>query len=127
MNLDFAKSMEESSDAELIKIVTIDRNDYQKVALIAAEKELSRRNLSSEQISSAKKINEVQKVIKDTKANAPLDFHWKILAVIFPGVFQIIISGILKGDGYDRKAKELTKWTLIGIGFYILIIYISTA
>jgi hypothetical protein len=122
MNFDFAKSMKEISDTELIKIVTLDRNDYEEAALIAAENELTSRNLSLEQISAAKKTNEEQKFIRDTKANTPLDFHWKILALVFPGVFQIIISGIFKGDGYDKKATELTKWTLLGIGFYILLI-----
>ena len=114
--------MQKASDAELIKILTADRSDYQEDAIVAAEKELTRRNLPVEQIESVKNDNAVQLKIKEARANAPLDFHWKVLAVIFPGIFQVIISGLLKGDGFDRKAKELTKWTFIGIGFYILLI-----
>jgi len=122
MNFDYVKSMKEASDAELIRIVTTDSADYQEAALIAAKNELASRNLSIKEISEATQANEEQKLIRDTKANAPLDFHWKMLAVIFPGIFQIIISGILKGEGYDRKARELTKWTFIGLGLYIILI-----
>ncbi|MEO5562159.1 MAG: hypothetical protein ABIR18_01965 [Chitinophagaceae bacterium] len=120
--------MSEISDTELIKVVTTDREAYQEAALVAAENELSKRNLTFEQIATAKKINEAEKTIRDKKANTPLDSHWKIVAFFFPAIFQLIISGIFKGEGYDRKANELTWWTLYGIGFYILlIIFISVS
>jgi len=121
MDFEFEKSMARLSDAELVRVVTSDRNDYQEAALIAAENELAKRNLTVEQISDARKTNEAEKIIRDTKANTPLDFYWIILALIFPGIFQLIISGIFKGEGYDRKSKELTKWTILGLGFYIVL------
>ncbi len=125
MNFDFAKSMQELPDEELVRITTLDRDDYQEAALIAAEKELANRHLSSEQISSATKFNQEQKKIAESKANEPLDIHWKILSVFFPGILQLIISGILIGNGYNKKAKELTKWTFLGITFYIVLIIIT--
>ena len=127
MDFDFAKSMQDTSDTELIKILTTDRGDYQEAALIAAGKELARRNLSGEQVASANEINEAQKAIKDKKANVPLDVHWKILAVVFPGLLLLIISGIFKGDGYERKSAELAKWTFIGVAVYIVVIAIAVA
>jgi hypothetical protein len=29
-----------------------------------------------------------------------------------------MFSGTYKADGYDRKAKQLVRWTLYGFGFY---------
>src|SRR5437868_10173043 len=121
MTFEFEKQMEKASDAELLKIVTLDRDDYQGAAVIAAENELARRNLTTEQIADASTANVIEKTARDTKANLPLDFYWIPFALIFPGIFQMIISGIFKGEGYDRKARELTKWTLLGLGFYILL------
>ena len=46
MEFDFKKVMEENSDEELVKIVTVYRTDYQDEAIIAAEDELRSRNLS---------------------------------------------------------------------------------
>jgi hypothetical protein len=122
MNFDFSKSMKDASDAELIKILTTDRSDYQEVAIVAAETEFARRNLAIEHVERLKSENAFRQKIKTAKANEPLDFHWKVIAVIFPVLFQFIISGLLKGDGYDRKARELTKWTFIGIATYIVLI-----
>ena len=119
MEFDFVKTMQQATDAELLKIVTIDRANYQEVALIAAEAELAKRNLTSEQINTAKSFNEKEQKIQTFKANSPLEMHWKILTFILPGIFQIILSGTFKGDGYDRKANELVKWTFYGFGFYI--------
>ena len=122
MNLDFDKTMKQMSDAELIKITNTDRNGYQEAALLAAENELRQRKLSQEQISVAIEHNEQQQALVDAKANAPLEIQWKILAMIFPVLFQLIISGIFKGDGYHRKSRELLKWTLFGILLYIVLI-----
>ncbi|HTE32270.1 MAG TPA: hypothetical protein VK666_17940 [Chryseolinea sp.] len=120
MNLDFTESMRRTSDTELIKIVTVDRGDYQEAALIAAEKELAGRNLPVERIASAKETNEAERAIKDRKANAPLEVYWAILAVILPIVFQMIMSGIFITHGYERKSRELTKWTVLGIALYVV-------
>ncbi|MCW3106177.1 MAG: hypothetical protein JWQ09_683 [Segetibacter sp.] len=124
MNFDFTKTMVEASDSELIKIVTVDRENYQKAALDAAEKELTERNLPIEQVEKTKKLQETQKQFDEIKANAPLDTHWKVLTFIFPAVLQLIISGVFKSDGYDRKANELAKWTLYGFAFYITIVIV---
>jgi hypothetical protein len=50
MSNKFAKVMAERTDAELIHIITISREDYLPEALLAAENELEKRNLSPEQI-----------------------------------------------------------------------------
>jgi hypothetical protein len=114
----FTSIMTQRTDAELLKIVNEQRNDYQPEALEAAELELKNRNLSIERVQEAIQENETKKQIETEKANMKLGGGWKVLTFIFPGLIQIIFAGTFKADGYDRKASELTKWTLYGFGFY---------
>ena len=119
MTNEFIDVMTKKSDAELVEILTKYRNDYQPDAIIAAEKEFKKRNLTVDQVKTAEQeIQQKDKRIED-KANAPLDTHWRVLACILPGIIHIIIGGSFKADGYDRKFRELVKWSLYGIGFYI--------
>ncbi|MBN8865484.1 MAG: hypothetical protein J0H92_19070 [Sphingobacteriales bacterium] len=127
MGFDFESSMQALSDVELIKVITTDRNDYQEGAIVEAEKEFARRNLSAGVVEKAKNDIATQQGIKAEKANAALDLHWKILAIIFPGIFQLMVSGLLKGDGFDRQARQLSKWTFIGLGLYLILIVFITA
>jgi hypothetical protein len=32
---------------------------------------------------------------------------------------MLILAGTVKAGGYDRKAKEMRKWTLYGFCFYV--------
>ena len=125
----FTSSMVQLSDTELLKVVTISRNDYQPEAIEAAEIELKNRNLSVQQTEEAIKENESLEQIKIEKANKELGITLKVLSFIFPGIIQILFSRVFKADGYDRKARELLKWTFYGFGFYlgivILIIILS--
>jgi hypothetical protein len=129
MENDFTTIMSQRTDAELLKIVNELRNDYQPDAVRAAELELQKRNLTSEQVQEAVHENETKKQIVTEKANAKLSGIWKVLTFIFPGILQVIFAGTFKADGFDRKARELTKWTLYGFGFYfglvILIVIFS--
>jgi hypothetical protein len=114
----FTSVMTQRTDAELLKIVNEQKNDYQPEALEAAELELKNRNLSTERVQEAIQENETKKQIETEKANMKLSGGWKVLTFIFPGLIQIIFAGTFKADGYERKASELTKWTLYGFGFY---------
>jgi len=119
MENQFTNVMSQRTDAELLKIVNEHRKDYQPDAVEAAEKELRNRNLNTQQIQEASKENVIKHKIDSEKANTKLGGGWKTLAFIFPGIILIIFSGIFKADGYERKARELTNWTLYGFGFYI--------
>jgi len=118
----FTISMVQLSDTELLKVVTISRNDYQPEAIEAAEIELKNRNLSVQQTEEAIKENESLEQIKIEKANKELGITLKVLSFIFPGIIQILFSRVFKADGYDRKARELLKWTFYGFGFYLGIV-----
>lgn len=47
MDLDFKEIMSKHTDEELIKIVTVDRNKYQNIAIEAAESEILHRGITS--------------------------------------------------------------------------------
>jgi len=125
MENNFSKIMKSRSDFELIEIVTKLRNDYKPDAILAAEQEIEIRKLSINDVENAKiqiKINE-ENIIK--KAEEPLELHWKALTFLLPGIINIFIAGALKADGYDKKFKEVWKFTLFGLIFYaILVVFI---
>jgi hypothetical protein len=122
MENDFTSIMLKRSNIELFKIINSSEGDYQEAALTAAINEYQKRNLSSEQINSVEKTIEIQNKVETEKANMPLGTGLKILTFILPALFQIILSGTYKADGYDRKAKELVKFTLYGFCFYGVLI-----
>src|ERR1700741_4463433 len=107
MAFDFKKTMRETSDEELVKILTVFRDDYQEEAIDAAEKELQLRNLSEEKKEVYKNAAEDQRELEIKKSNEPLGVEWKILTLIFPMVITFILSGFYKSNGYDKKAKDL--------------------
>jgi len=119
MTNEFSIIMSQRTAAELLKIVNEQRNDFQSEAVDAAEAELQKRNLSSTQVQEAVHENEIKKQIESMKANLKLASGLKALTFIFPGIIQIIFAGTFKADGYDRKSKELVRWTLYGFGFYL--------
>ncbi len=115
----FTEQMSKRTNVELLKILNEQRNDYQPEAITAAEEELGKRNLSNEQVATAKEELEAKRQFDEKRANEPLGAGWKILTAMFPGLIQIIFSGTFKADGYDRKARELVRWTLYGFIFYV--------
>jgi len=50
MSTDFKDVMSKRTDEELIKIVTVDRNGYQPLAVIAAEEEIKNRNIDTAKV-----------------------------------------------------------------------------
>src|SRR5476651_2727168 len=124
MENQFAEKMAGLTDAALLVIVNERRGDYGPDAILAAEKELSGRNLSPELLERAVRENELVKETILDKANEPLAPFWRGLAFMFPGVLALMFSGTFKADGYDRKSKELFRATLYGIGFYVILIVV---
>ena len=125
MENEFDEVMRKRTDADLIKILNGPPDDYQPVALEAAKNEFERRNLSEAQISTAEQEIFQEQAIDETRANAPLSIFPKVFAFIFPGILLLMFAGTYKADGYDRKAKELVKWTLYGMGFYIGLVVLT--
>ncbi|MDB5125969.1 hypothetical protein [Mucilaginibacter sp.] len=121
----FDAVMLKRTDADLINILNSPEGDYQPAALESAKSEFERRNLSQEQITVAAQVIEQKQQADTNKANEPLGIMPKIVALLFPGVLLLIFSLTYKADGYYRKAKELRRWTLYGVGFYTGLIILS--
>ena len=115
----FVGAVSALTDLDLLKMLTGPEENYQPAALEAARIEFSKRNISPESLASLKQAIEYEQKILHDRANLPLDVSWKVLTFMFPALIQIILSGTFLADGYDRKAKELVKWTFYGWTFYV--------
>jgi len=125
MKNEFDDVMSQRTNAELIQILNGPPDNYQPAALDAAKRVFESRNLSDEKITSANQEITQKKLRDDLKANEPLPVFLKIFSFIFPGVLLLMFAGLYKGGGYDKKARDLTKWTLFGFGFYFGIALLS--
>ena len=104
MNTDFKDVMSKRTDEELIKIVTIDREGYQPLAVAAAEEEIENRKLDAakiEQVESDFKAEiEEKKQIDDKTVSSLIRFvHfiidtivWFILAFILASILDILFN-----------------------------------
>jgi hypothetical protein len=126
MENEFDDVMRKRTDADLIKIVNGPVEDYQPAALEAAKREFEKRNLSETEIVAVKQEILQEQAKDEAKANTPLGAGFKILAFIFPGIPLLLMSGLFKADGYDRKAREMVRWTLYGFAGYVCLIVLLT-
>jgi len=115
----FDKAMAKHSDSELVEITTVFRKGYQVDAVKAAEEELKKRNLTVDRLADAHKEIEAKEQARSDKENEPLQIYWIVLTFIFPGVMSLLIAGALKAEGYERRHKEIWRYTLYGFIFYI--------
>ncbi len=121
----FNKVMQKKTNEQLLKIINSPGGDYQAEALEAANAELNSRDLSKAYLAGASQALQAEQEYKDEKANEPLGNIWKVLCFLLPGGIQIGFAANFKANGYNTKAKEIGKWTLYGVGFYIAIMLLS--
>ena len=105
MNTDFKDVMSKRTDEELIKIVTIDRNGYQPLAVIAAEEEIKRRNIDTakvEQVESELEAEiEGKKQLDDKIVSSLIRFVHFIIDTIVWLIATVILTFPLKvGEGF---------------------------
>jgi uncharacterized RDD family membrane protein YckC len=95
MSTDFKNVMSKRTDEELIKIVTIDRGDYQPLAVIAAEEEIQSRNLDITKIEDVKsELNakiEQAKQLEDKTVKSSIRF----LHLVIETTIWLIVAFIL--------------------------------
>ena len=121
MENNFEKAMSERTDEELIKILTLEREEYQKIAIEFAEKEFEKRNIDKNKLQKIKETVNIEKVKNDkidyNIANSLSRFinyvidiiAWYILAFIF----TVILAFILPPRTFDS-------------GFLVIIIVLGT-
>jgi hypothetical protein len=84
MNANFLAVMEKKSDKDLISLVFVNRKDFEKEAVEAAEGELKTRNICLDR---KKEIiyNSIEEAkFNEQKAEMKLSWSWKILCFLLP-------------------------------------------
>ena len=120
MAKNFTEIMAKRSDSELLEIVTKFKDDYQQEAVIAAELEIKKRNLSSEQIENAKDEIKEKEISLAEKESEPLETGQKILFFIFFwGVIPWGIAGTFKANGYLKKYEDA--WKAMKYGIFVFL------
>ena len=147
MTTDFTQIMSERTDKQLVEIVTIKRDEYQPDAVIAAEKEIERRQLSPDSFYSIEEIESIKNPIPVDKADMTFDLSHKIYTILLPAAFItlwtfiiqklegfmafkglalpaiiLVYFGInhwLKDNGYTNRSKEFLKWSTYTLYIYI--------
>lgn len=118
----FAQVMAKNSDSQLIQIVTKDKHKYESIAIEAAEEEIRKRNLSTEQIETAKERIKEYSLIQKDKENLPLGTIQKVLFfVFFWGIIPWMFAATYKGDGYIKKYREAWKFMKYGLITWLIL------
>ncbi|MDD4993564.1 MAG: RDD family protein [Paludibacter sp.] len=131
MTQDFSESMSNLTDEELIKIVTIDRNDYQTEAVAAAEKELKTRNIDATKIESVK-LDIEEKETKDKEFESSIVSSWTRLihtVIDFFGfiIIAVILSHILQlfYNPSDKLTIRLLGYALLLVSFFLYFVFME--
>ena len=118
----FSTVMAEKDDIELIRITTSEKKDYQPEAVEAAENELKKRKISALMYEDF--TNKVEKRIENEKLQMTLPKWIKVVVFLFHAILFFIIGFGLIMFGYQKRGKELCKWTFFGCILYFTIIII---
>ena len=129
--------MSNRTDEELIKIVTVDRNDYQTEAVEAAEKEIKTRNIDATKIESVKQDIE-EKETKDKELESSIvssgtrlihtivDSICLFILIFFLsfilGLFSFIFGDFLN---INDLTIPLLEFTTILLAFFLYFVYME--
>ena len=115
MSTDFKDIMLKRTDEELIKIVTVDRDGYQPLAVIAAEEEIKNRNMS------ATRIEEIQ-----SELNIKIEEKKKRPTVITVICVLIFLSAVvIIPDIFSDYIGEFENWVPLYSGLSCIICIVS--
>ncbi|WP_178990151.1 RDD family protein [Winogradskyella schleiferi] len=95
MENEFVKVMSERTDKELIRIVTVERGNYNPTAIEAAEAEVERRNIETSEFERIKEKATVEKVKKQKVDSNVVGSGIRFLNFIIDFIIWLIISAIL--------------------------------
>lgn len=123
MTNQFSKIMSQRTDQELIEIVTIRRNDYEPLAIEAAEQEINSRNIDSKQIVEIEQVltskMEEQIAFEEVKVT-PLTRFVHCLVDLFAFILLTIILSFAVGTIYNPEtdfAVNVAGYTTMLIAF----------
>lgn len=95
MENEFAQTMSERTDEELIKIVTAERDKYNPTAIEAAESEVAKRNIDTSKFEEVKEKATTEKVAKEKVDSSVVGSGKRFLNFIIDFFACIIIAFIL--------------------------------
>ena len=132
MNTDFKDAMSKRTDEELIKIVTIDRNKYQLLAIEAAEQEIKNRNIDTSKIVEVK-ADLTAKIVKqkefDSKKVSSLTrfihlivdtIAFIVIMIIFAFIFGLFINPT------DESLIAILGYLILAASFFGYYVFMET-
>ena len=132
MNTDFKDVMSKRTDEDLIKIVTVDRDGYQPLAVEAAEEEIKKRNIDPTKIEQVKtdltaKIEE-QKEFDSKKVSSLTRFiHFivdTIAFIIVTMIFAFILGLFINPT--DQSIMTFIGYFILALGFFGYYVFMET-
>lgn len=132
MNTDFKDVMSKRTDEDLIKIVTVDRDGYQPVAVEAAEEEIRKRNIDLTKIEQVKselttKIEEQEEFDFKKVSSLTRFIHlivdtiaFFILTMIFAFIFGLFIHPT------DQNKMTFMGYLMLAFGFFGYYVFMET-
>ncbi len=118
MTTDFKNAMSQRTDEELIKIVTILRNDYQPIAIEVAEDEIKKRGLDTTMTNNMQADLE-EKIEKEKEFNSKKVSSWIRLAnyaIDFTASFVLfIILGLIIGQFYNIENEYISHYVIYAL------------
>lgn len=132
MNTNFNDIMSKRTDDELIKIITVDREGYQPLAIEAAEEEISKRNLSTTKIEQVKidltSQVEEQRNFDSKKVSSLTRFIHCIIDTIAFVILAILIGFILGLfiNVADQGLINILGYLMLAGGFFGYYVFMET-
>ena len=132
MNTDLKDAMSKRTDEDLIKIVFVDSDGYQPMAVEAAEKKIKKRNIDKTKIEQVKvdltaKIEE-QKDFDSKKLSVLTRFiHFivdTIAFIIFTMIFTFVIGLFINPT--DQNLKIILRYLMFATGFLVYYVFMET-
>ncbi|MFV5698085.1 RDD family protein [Flavobacterium sp. ZT3R17] len=119
MDTDFKDVMLKRTDDELIKIVTVDKNKYQPLAVEAAEEEIKKRNIDTTKIEQVK-VDLTAKIEKQDQFEAKKVSSWtRFLNFIIDVIVWFIIVAILTSQLNAKDPVQMLFGYLILFASYV--------
>ena len=115
----FAKVMSEMTDEELIKIVTIERDEYQPLGIEAAESEIKKRNIDTSKFEEIKKKAKAEKELKVKIDSYTVGTKIRFLNFIIDFIIWLIMVEIFTFPLNANNGIQMLLGYLILLGTFI--------
>ena len=132
MNTDFKDVMSKRTDEDLIKIVTVDRDGYQPLAIEAAEQEIKNRNIDTTKIEQVKadlttKIEEQNEFDSKKVSSLTRFIHFIVDTIAFIVVMMIFafILGLFINPT-DQSLMTILGYLMLAASFFGYYVFMET-